>query len=177
MPTGGEGRVPPDRVAPLKDLREWPSAAQSSAGRVGGTTTIMRAGERLLSDFTAHCLSLASEPELHSMRKFVAEVLKGEFSIASFCAGTDAPVLCVRALAAELTAKGIPCRARHAFSSELNLKKRGFLQDVFGKDAPLFGDLAELSRRQAFDYNRARHARCPGPIAQPAAIRARMCQH
>ncbi|CAK0807173.1 unnamed protein product [Prorocentrum cordatum] len=118
-----------------------------------------------LKGIAAECLKRCSRGELVALSMFC----RGRtYTFGSVCAGSDAPVLAVRA-AAEAIREVCTSTFQmvHQFSCDCDPKKQKFLKAAFSYDRSrgpkLFGDVKSLKDDDAYEFSRAPRARASVP--------------
>ena len=130
---------------------------ERAAGADHTITLRPRPGKHLLEDFCHFCMDSLTPKHKYWLAKFVTERFRTP-SVGNFCAGSDAAQQVMSTLTKVMAARlGVDkCEARHAFSSEIDGKKRNFLKAAYENDSFLFGDLKDLSSDRAQCYKRGK---------------------
>ena len=110
----------------------------------------------------------ANPVDLLRLRDYLAQ--RPEIPLGTMCSGTDMPAAATQAFCswARREFGNANICSEYRFGAEKSAAKRAFIQAVHGRDARLFGDVAEVQNGEAFCHNRGVKTEVP-PVSLLAA--------
>ena len=110
--------------------------------------------DKHLEGFATLCFKRLTSFDKHVLMPFASCYLEGKWSVGSFCAGTNAPVLAMMALVRCLNGIGASLALEHAFSAEINPEERVPESHVQRRIANVLGPVHVITQRS---FGRSAH--------------------